>query len=69
MMRFMRLNKQRPSWRTNIASAKREVSQAANQMVAKIREREHENITALENTRVARADKVKLHKETCSVLG
>ena len=41
----------------NIASATREVSQAANQMVAKIRERERENITALENTRVARVEK------------
>ena len=42
---------------TNIASAKREVSQAADQMVAKVRERERENITALENTRVVRAEK------------
>ena len=48
---------------TNIASAKREVSQAADQMVAKIRERERENITALENTRVARADKLNSTKK------
>ena len=41
----------------NIVSAKREVSQAADQMVATIRERERENITALENTRVVRAEK------------
>ena len=48
---------------TNIASAKREVSQAADQMVEKIRERERENITALENTRVARAQKLNSAKK------
>ena len=48
---------------TNIASTKREVSQAADQMVAKIRERERENITALENTRVARAEKLNSTKK------
>ena len=41
----------------NIASAKREVSRATDQMVAKIRERERENITALEKTRLLRAEK------------
>lgn len=40
----------------NVAYAKREVSQAADRMVAKIRELERENITALENTRVWRAE-------------
>ena len=48
---------------TNIASAKREVSQAADQMVAKIRERERENITALENTRVVKAKKLNSAKQ------
>ena len=48
---------------TNIACAKREVSQAADQMVAKIRERERENITALENTRVVRAEKLNSTKK------
>ncbi|KAL9965784.1 hypothetical protein ACROYT_G029629 [Oculina patagonica] len=38
----------------NIAIAKREVSQAAERMIAKIREREREAITALENMRVSR---------------
>ena len=47
----------------NIACAKREVSQAADQMVAKIRERERENITALENTRVVRAEKLNSAKK------
>ncbi|XP_068701543.1 E3 ubiquitin-protein ligase TRIM71-like [Montipora foliosa] len=40
----------------NVACAKREVSEAADRMVAKIRELERENITALENTRVWRAE-------------
>ena len=47
----------------NIAFAKREVSQAADQMVAKIRERERENITALENTRVVRVEKLNSAKK------
>ena len=42
----------------NITAAKRDVSQAADQMVAKIREREREAITALENTRVSRVEKL-----------
>ena len=41
---------------TNIASAKREVSHAVEQIIAKIREREREIITNLENTRVLRAE-------------
>ena len=41
---------------TNVACAKREVSQAADRMVAKIRELERENIAALENARVWRAE-------------
>ena len=43
---------------TNITAAKREVSQAAEQMIAKIREREREAITILENTRVSRMEKL-----------
>ena len=39
---------------TNIAKAKREVSQTAEQMIAKIQQREREIITAFENTRVVR---------------
>ena len=42
----------------NITKAKREVSQAAEQMVAKIRENERRIISALENTRESRADKL-----------
>ena len=43
---------------TNITAATREVSQAAEQMIAKIREREREAITTLENTRVSRMEKL-----------
>ena len=43
---------------TNIATAKRDVSQVAEQMITKIREREREAITTLENTRVSRTDKL-----------
>ena len=43
---------------SNITAAKREVSQAAEQMIAKIREREREAITTLENTRVSRMEKL-----------
>ena len=43
---------------TNISAAKREVSQAAEQMIAKIREHEGEAITILENTRVSRMEKL-----------
>ena len=42
----------------NIKNAKREVSQAAEQMVAKIREKERQIISAIENTRVSRAFKL-----------
>ena len=42
----------------NITNAKREISQAAEQMVAKIRENERQIITALENTRVSRQDRL-----------
>ena len=38
----------------NIATAKRQVSQSAEQMIAVIHEREREDITSLENTRVSR---------------
>ena len=43
---------------TNLTNAKREVSQAAEQMIAKIREGERRIMTALENTRASRADKL-----------
>ena len=43
---------------TNLTNAKREVSKAAEQMIAKIREEERRIITALENTRASRADKL-----------
>ena len=43
---------------SNITAAKREVSQTAEQMIAKIREREREAITTLENIRVWRMEKL-----------
>ena len=43
---------------TNLTNAKREVSKAAEQMIAKIGEDERRIITALENTRASRADKL-----------
>ena len=43
---------------TYLTNAKREVSKAAEQMIAKIREDERRIITALENTRASRADKL-----------
>ena len=42
----------------NITAAKRVVSQAAEQMIAKIREHKREAITILENTRVSRMEKL-----------
>ena len=42
----------------NIATAKRQVSQSAEQMIAVIHEREREAITTLENTRVSRMQKI-----------
>ncbi|XP_078377011.1 E3 ubiquitin-protein ligase TRIM45-like [Oculina patagonica] len=53
---------------TNTATAKRSVSQTAEQMIAKIREREREAITALENTRVSRTEKLNSAKETAQSL-
>ena len=53
---------------TNITTAKRSVSQTAEQMVAKIREREREAITALENTRVSRTEKLHSAKESAQSL-
>ena len=43
---------------SNITAPKREVSQAAEQMIAKIRERERETISSLEITRVSRMEKL-----------
>jgi len=42
----------------NVATAKRGVSQAAEQMIAEIRERERETIISLEKTRVTRLEKI-----------
>ena len=49
---------------TNIAIAKRQVSETAEQMVAKIRESEREAITALEETRLLRIEKLNSAKES-----
>ena len=46
------------SLETNISTAKREVSKTAEQIITKVREREREAITALENTRVSRTEKL-----------
>ena len=43
---------------SNVATAKREVSQAAEQMIAKIQKREREKITFLEKTRVTRLENI-----------
>ena len=43
---------------TNISTAKCKVSEAAEQIIAKIRERERETINALESTRVSRTEKL-----------
>ena len=48
---------------TNIATAKQEVSQAAEQIIAKIRERERQTISLLENTRVSRMEEINSEKE------
>ena len=47
----------------NVASSKREVSRAADQIVAKARELERDNITALENTRLLSAQKFNAAKQ------
>ena len=47
----------------NVASSKREVSRAADQIVAKTRELERENITVLENTRLLSAEKFNSAKQ------
>ena len=48
---------------TNSIAAKQKVSQTAEQMINKIREREREAITAIENTRVSRNEKLNAAKE------
>ncbi|XP_078376557.1 E3 ubiquitin-protein ligase TRIM45-like [Oculina patagonica] len=53
---------------TNTATAKRSVSQTAEQMIAKIQEREREAIVALENTRVSNTEKLNSAKETAQSL-
>ena len=53
---------------TNISSAKQEVSRTAENIILKVREREQEIITALENTRVSRTEKINsLMKEVQSL--
>ena len=47
---------------TNSMAAKQKVSQTAEQMINKIREREREAITAIENTRVSRNEKLNAAK-------
>ena len=51
---------------TNITTAKRQVSQATEQMMGKLRQLEREAITALEKTRVSRIEK--LHSGKASVV-
>ena len=46
------------SLETNISTAKREVSETAEEIITKVRERERVAITALENTRVSRTEKL-----------
>ena len=53
---------------TNVSTAKREVSQAAEQMIAKIREREREAITSLETTRVTRLARINSANEKAQSL-
>jgi len=53
---------------TNFTTAKRQVSVAAEQMIAAIREREREAITALENTRVSRVEKLDSAKKQVQLL-
>ena len=53
----------------NIATAKRQVSQSAEEMIAVIREREREAITRLENTRVSRMQKLDAVKKQVQQLG
>ena len=52
----------------NVETAKREVSQAAEQMIAKIREREREAITSLETTRATRLARINSTKEKAQSL-
>ena len=51
------------SLEANIATAKRQVSQSAEQMIAVVHEREREAITTLEKTRVSRMQKLNAIKE------
>ena len=53
---------------TNVATAKRGVSQAAEQMIAKIREREREAITSLETARTTRLEKINSANEKAQSL-
>ena len=52
----------------NVETAKREVSQAAEQMIANIRECEREAITSLETTRVTRLENINSAKEKAQSL-
>lgn len=53
---------------TNCTDSKRQVSQAAEQMIATIREREREAIAALENTRVSRMEKLDTTKKQVQLI-
>ena len=52
----------------NVATAKRKVSQAAEEMIAKIRQHEREAITSLETTRVTRLEKINSANEKAQSL-
>ena len=56
------------SLETNIAAAKRQVSRAAEQMIAAIHESEREAITTLENTRLSRMEKLNAAKKQVEML-
>ena len=53
---------------TNVITAKRQVSRAAEQMMAAIQELERESITTLENTRMSRMEKIDAAKKQMQLL-
>ena len=58
-----RIEEMEAEMEANVAFSKREVSRAADQIVAKARELESDNITALENTRLLSAEKFNSAKQ------
>ena len=56
------------NFETDIAAAKHKVSEAAEQMIAAVREREREMITTLEDTRVSRKEKLDAAKKEAEEL-